>query len=299
MTDINSIINTVICGDCAVVMKNIPDNSIDLVVTSPPYDINTLRTYKGFTFDFESIAKELSRVVKIKGTVCWVVGDAMIKKSKSLTSFKQAIFFKELGFNIHEVLIYEKNSSAFPASRKGKHYSNIYEFIFVMSKDGEPNIVNLLADKKNRWQGYTNFGQHTHRNVEGELVKTGMKPVPEYSVRGNIWKYNTGKGYSAPDDGEIAHKHPAIFPIELASDLILSYSNPGCIVADIMAGSGTTLKACKMLDRNFIGIEISEEYCGIINERLNITDNKKKLFQEEVDKKRLNIQPEQKTLFKL
>jgi DNA modification methylase len=100
-------IDRIIEGDCLQVMKQFPDNFIDLTVTSPPYD--NLRKYNGYTFDFEGIAKDLFRVTKPGGVVVWVVGDATIDGSETGTSFKQALYFKEIGFKLHDTMIYKKN----------------------------------------------------------------------------------------------------------------------------------------------------------------------------------------------
>ena len=100
-------LNTIFNEDCLNTMRAMPDGVIDLVITSPPYD--DLRNYKGYSFDFESIAKELFRVVKEGGVVVWVVGDATVDGSETGTSFRQALFFKEVGFNLHDTMIYMKN----------------------------------------------------------------------------------------------------------------------------------------------------------------------------------------------
>jgi DNA modification methylase len=260
----NDYINKVVQGNCVEVMCSIPDDVIDIVVSSPPY--GEIRAYKGYIFDYKLVAKELFRVTKPGGVVVWVVGDETIKGSRSLTSFEQALYFKnEAGFTAHDIMIYEKNGASFPARKDGNRYTNIYEWMFVFSK-GKPKTTNLICDKKNAWAGYTSFGKHTQRGKDGILVHTDKKPTPEFSVRNNIWRYNTGRNYSTKD--EIAFKHPAIFPEELAEDHIKTWSNPGDIVLDPMCGSGTTLKMAKVLSRNFIGIDISEEYCEIARERV-------------------------------
>ena len=256
-------INQIIEGDCLDVMKSIPNNSIDLVVTSPPYD--DLRDYEGYSFDFESIAKELFRLMKKGGVVTWIVGDAMVDGSETGTSFRQALYFKEIGLNLHDTMIYEKNGSSYPAGRDGNRYTQIFEYMFVFSKGG-PKSTKLICDKKNRWEGYTSFGKSKIRDKYGELKTRIMTPVPAFSPRNNIWRYYTGKNYSSKDT--IASEHPAIFPEKLARDHILSWSNENDIVLDPMCGSGTTCKMAKQLNRRFIGIEISKEYCDIANNRL-------------------------------
>lgn len=142
--------------DCLQGLKLLEDNSIDLTVTSPPYD--DLRNYKGYSFDFENIAKELYRVTKTGGILVWIVGDATSKGSESGTSFRQALYFKECGFNLHDTMIYEKNSSSFPAARTSKRYTQIFEYMFVFCKGKIRNDISLLCDKPNKWAGHTNWG---------------------------------------------------------------------------------------------------------------------------------------------
>lgn len=250
--------------DCLEGLKLLDNESIDLIVTSPPYD--DIRKYNGFTFDIDSIIKELYRTMKKGGVVVWVVGDQTVNGSESGTSFKQALKFIEGGFKLHDTMIYEKNTSSFPARRNGNRYTQIFEYMFVFSK-GKPKTVNLICDKPNKWAGHTNWGKNTQRDVNNDLKETSdIKPVPEFSPRNNIWKYVVGGGFATKD--KIAHKHPAIFPEKLAEDHILSWSNEGDVVLDIFAGSGTTLKMAKLNNRKYLGFEISIEYCEIIKERL-------------------------------
>ena len=272
-------LNYITCGDCVTKLKELPDNSIDLVVTSPPYD--DLRSYKnnldkvkgeynGYSFPFEQIATELYRVMKKGGTVVWVVGDAVIKGSETGSSFRQALFFKEVGFNIHDTMIYEKNGSSFPARRTGNRYSQIFEYMFVFTK-GKPKTAKLICDKKNKWSGWTTFGKTgTMRTKAGTLVERVQKPVPEFSPRNNKWKYNTGKNYSTKDN--IAFEHPAIFPELLAEDHIITWSEVGDVVLDPFVGSGTTTKMAHINKRKWIGIDISQEYCDIAKERMKIAE---------------------------
>ena len=257
-------LNKIYNMDCLEGMKLLEDNSIDLTVTSPPYD--DLRKYNGYSWDFEGIAKELYRVTKQGGVVVWVVGDKTAKGTESGSSFKQALGMMEVGFNLHDTMIYEKNTSSFPAKRTGNRYTQIFEYMFVFSK-GKPKTANLICDKPNKYAGTINWGKNTHRDFNNDLkVTENIKPVPEFSPRNNIWRYIVGGGFATKD--KIAHKHPAIFPEQLAHDHIISWSNEGDVVMDIFMGSGTTAKMCKLLHRNYIGFEISEEYCQVAEERL-------------------------------
>jgi site-specific DNA-methyltransferase (adenine-specific) len=234
------------------------DNFIDLTVTSPPYD--NLREYKGYSFKFEDIAKELYRVTKEGGVVVWVVGDATINGSESLTSFKQAIYFVEqCGFNLHDTMIYWKNSAPINYMR----YEPAFEFMFVISK-GKPKTFNAIFEKKT-WKD-KRLVKATKRNKDGSFV-LGFASQKEIKIADNIWYYNVGGGHVTKD--KEAYKHPAIFPEKLAEDHIISWSNEGDLVYDCFGGSGTVAKmACKW-QRNWILSEISEEYCKIAEKRIS------------------------------
>ena len=260
-------INKIYCESNLDTMVRMPDNFIDLTVTSPPYD--NLRTYNGYCFDFENVAKELFRTTKNGGVVVWIVGDATVNGSESGMSFKQALYFMQCGFKLHDTMIYEKNSSAFPASRNGNRYTQIFEYMFVFSK-GKPKC-NLIIDEANKWAGFTNWGNNTQYNKEGVLIKTNnIKPVPDFSPRNNIWKYVVGFNDKTG--------HPAVFPEQLANDHILSWSNENDIVYDPFMGSGTTAKMAIKNNRNWIGSEISEEYVNIANKRIFNLPTQQTLF---------------------
>lgn len=251
----------IICGDSVDILQKFPLCSIDLIVTSPPYD--NLRDYKGYNFRFEDMVLQLKKVLRAGGVIVWVVGDATIKGSETGTSFKQALYFKEIGFNLHDSMIYMKNSFANPSSNR---YHNIFEYMFIFSK-GRPKTFNGIKDRKNKYAGQTSWGRNTSRQKDGTLVERPRKVIAKYGMRYNVWKYNTGKGFSSKD--KIAFQHPAIFPEQLAIDHIKSWSNPGDLVLDPMCGSGTTCVAAKQLGRRYIGIDISSEYCKIAQDRIN------------------------------
>lgn len=264
--NIDNFIGQITNGDSAVVLSTIKSNSVDLVVTSPPYD--ELRDYNNdFVWDFNSfkkIARQLYRVVKEGGVVVWVVGDSVVKGNKSLSSFKQALYFQQIGFNMFDVIIYEKAGTAPPHKNR---YFNAFEYMFVLSK-GNPKTINLLEDKPNKWANHSTFGNVTRREQDGTLTPKGRKVVKPFGVRTNIWRYNNGRGFSTKD--KIAYEHPAIFPEKLVQDHIISWSNEGDIVLDPFCGSGTVAKVASLLNRKWVGIEISSEYCKIANERLGL-----------------------------
>jgi len=248
--------NVCYLGDCLEVMKGIEDKSINLTVTSPPYD--NLRTYNGYTFNFEEIAKELYRITKDGGVVVWVVGDATIKGSETGTSFKQALYFKEIGFNLHDTMIWRKTNPV-PQFPTIPRYTNDFEYMFILSK-GKIKTFNCLTTKTKT------AGKSINRNTKSAFSEQSAdRPrdvitiTKETKRLSNTWEIGVGSKNK---------EHPAIFPEKLAEDHILSWSNEGDTVLDPMAGSGTTLKMAKKNNRNYIGIEISKEYCEVIKERV-------------------------------
>jgi site-specific DNA-methyltransferase (adenine-specific) len=272
-------VNKVIQSNCIDGMKTLEDEVIDLCVTSPPYD--DLRSYNdssSWNFDtFKVVAEQLYRVMKVGGVVVWVVGDATVKGSETGSSFRQCIHFMDLGFILHDTMIYEKNGSPFPARRDGNRYSQVFEYMFVLSKKTKPKTANLLCDKPNRWAGYTHFGKGTIRTKDGSLIERNIKPIPEFSPRNNIWKYNTGKNYSSKDDA--AFEHPAIFPESLAKDHILTWSEENDLILDPFMGSGTTAVACIETNRKYLGFEVDPAYYDVclrrIEQHVTIVENKK------------------------
>lgn len=250
------------------VCKDSPPHSIDLTVTSPPYD--NLREYNGSSKwnygVFCRVAKELFRITKPGGVVVWIVGDATVKGSETGSSFKQALFFMECGFNLHDTMIYQKDACPFPETNR---YYPSFEYMFVFSK-GKPKTANLIADKPNKHFGDKITG--TGRNQDGELIKHSavrnrtQRKVKEYGVRTNVWLYSVGKWKITKD--EYAYAHPAMFPENLAQDHILTWSNEGDIVLDPFLGAGTTAKMSALNNRHYIGFEIDPKYFDIANRRI-------------------------------
>ena len=255
-------------GSCLEIMPEL--EQVDLTVTSPPYD--NLRDYKGYVFNFEEIAKELFRITKDGGVVVWVVGDATINGSETGTSFKQALYFKEIGFNLHDTMIYQKVNFSMPQKNR---YHQIFEFMFIFSK-GKPKSFNPIIDRKNKWIGKTCFGKNTVRLKNGETKAIGGedKKINQYGKRFNIWRMNT------VGQENVCKKlpHPAMFPKKLARDHILSWSNKGDIVLDPMCGSGTVPKMCEKLNRRWLACEISEEYCELSAKRIEAETSQLKLW---------------------
>jgi site-specific DNA-methyltransferase (adenine-specific) len=226
----------------------------------------------------------LYRVTKKGGMVCWVVQDQTVDGFKTCSTEQQCLWFKEQGFRVHEKIIYEKHAFAYPFM---KGYHQVWEMMYKFSK-GEPKTFNPIKDKINKSyiKGYT-FGKK-RRKQDGSMSHeddTERLTAGRFGKRFNIWRYIVGKGNSSTD--EIAFKHPAIFPEQLAKDLIISYSNKGDVVLDCFHGSGTTGKMCVIKNSRYIGNEISEEYCKNIDKRINIYKHRLQSLGQYIPPKRV------------
>lgn len=261
-------LNKIYNMDCVEGMKMLPDNCIDLTVTSPPYD--NLRNYNGFSWDFEATAKEMYRITKPGGVVVWVVNDKIIDGDESGTRLKQVLYFKEIGFKLNNTMIWKK-TNPMPQHTNARRYTDAFEFMFVFSK-GKPNTFNPLMEK------CKTAGKSTDRNKDSSALRDlgnfkGVWRRNEITVtkklkrKTNVWEFATANRNNG---------HPAVFPEQLANDHILSWSNPGDTVLDPFMGSGTTAKMAILNNRNYIGFELSSEYCAIANARIEEARNEQK-----------------------
>ena len=252
-----------ICNEnCLETMKKLPQNCVDLVLTSPPYD--NMRSYKNnTTSEFEKIAAGLFRILKEGGVIVWVVGDQTIKGNETGTSFRQALYFKEIGLNLFDTMIYQKMPRG--AVGSNKTYWQSFEYMFVFSK-GPPKTINLIKDRPNKESRGGDRG--TKRLKNGMLLNIERNGYGRYGRRTNIWSYNIGKGHSASDN--LAYRHPAIFPEKLAEDHIKTWTQKDDLVYDPFLGSGTTAKMCIIHKRRFIGSELNNDYCSIAEQRIKI-----------------------------
>jgi len=246
-------LDQIICGDNCEVMRQMPSESIDLVVTSPPYD--DLRTYGGHSWDFYGVAWNLKRLLKPGGVIVWVVADATKDGSETGTSMRQALHFQGIGLNLHDTMIYRKQNYL-PQNARSR-YDQCFEFCFVFSS-GRPCSANLLKDRPNAKAGVTHK-TGGRKNADGRLHDKRVVTVAPLGLRSNVWDVSVG-GHHNP--------HPAAMPEVLARDQILSWSNPGDVVLDPFSGSGTTAKMARETGRRFIGIEVNPEYVEISRKRL-------------------------------
>lgn len=254
-------VDNVYHADAAVYLAALPAEYVDLVVTSPPYD--NLRTYNGHsTFDFETIARETYRVLKPGGVLVWVVGDATVEGSETLTSFRQAIeFVDKHGFKMHDTMIWNKTSTFEPANVR---YYQVFEYMFILSK-GVPAVFNPLM-KPNRKAGQIINSTSRRATGDTQALHGNGKAYRDESPLNNVWDYEPGFMKSSKD--EAAFEHPAIFPEALAERHILTWSNPGDIVLDYFMGSGTTAKMARKNGRRYLGCDVNYEYVCLARERL-------------------------------
>lgn len=250
-------------GNCLQLLKTIPEDSIDLTVTSPPYD--KLRSYNGNNelwgeHVWKAVIQDLYRVTKDGGIVVWIVGDATIKGSETSTSFKQALWAIECGFNLHDTMIWDKENFTAIGALKVR-YAPVFEYMFVWTK-GKIRTFNPIKDKENKRYGEVFY--NTVRQADGTTIDgcgKGVKKIAKFGQRHNVWR-------QAPEKDNNKRLHPAVFPEQIVEDHIVSWSNVGDTVLDPFMGSGTTGVVCKKLDRNFIGMEIDEEYFDLATERI-------------------------------
>jgi site-specific DNA-methyltransferase (adenine-specific) len=255
---IECFINQVFCTDALTLLGALPDNSVDLIITSPPYD--GLRTYNGYSFNFQPTARESYRVLKSGGVLVWVVGDSVVNGSETLTSMRQALYFVDvIGFRMHDTMIYEKDG--LPFSDPARCYQ-VWEYMFVLSK-GAPKTTKIPRVQSRKEVKTT--GPLTRMANGSKVRMTGKTGNSERNMI-NVWKFGTGGGKGTKD--KFAFEHPAIFPEKLAERHILTWSNPGDIVLDYFLGSGTTAKMARNNERRYIGCDISQEYVQIANRRL-------------------------------
>jgi site-specific DNA-methyltransferase (adenine-specific) len=251
-------LDQIICGDNCEIMRQMPSESIDLVVTSPPYD--DLRTYGGHSWDFYGVAWNLKRLLKPGGVIVWVVNDETKDGDETGTSFRQALHFKDVGLRLHDTMIWDKGGFTAVGSTSVR-YGPSTEYMFVASK-GKPAAFNPIRDRPNIHAGATRKAGRLVRLPSGEMLRKTheVKPAADFGIRFNVWK--------VANPGVAGQAHPATFPESLARDHILSWSNPGDVVLDPFSGSGTTAKMARETGRRFIGIEVNPEYVEMSRKRL-------------------------------
>ena len=252
-------IDKIHCGDNCDLVAKIPRESVDLVVTSPPYD--DLRQYGGHSWDFYGIAWQLARTLKPGGVIVWIVCDQTENGSESGSSLEQALHFKRIGLRLHDTMIWNKGSFTGVGSVSVR-YGPSTEFMFVLSK-GRPRVFNPIKDRRNNYSGKIRK-VNTLRLPSGEMIRKTHEALPmeDFGIRFNVWDIS-------PENSNIKRVHPAQFPENLARDHIASWSNAGDLVLDPFSGSGTTCKAAKDLGRRYIGIEVNPEYCEMAELRIS------------------------------
>jgi len=253
--------NKIICGDSIVEMKKIENNSIDLVVFSPPYD--NLRDYNGYNMNLHDIGVELYRIAKEGGIVAIVIQDQTNDGHKSLTSFRTAVdWCDNIGFGLFETTIYKKQGK--DGAWWSKRFRVDHEYIHIFIKGKRPNHFDKEELKITSKHGGKNMTGGANRNKDGKTTSSSKFMINEMKCRGTIWDYANGG-----DKNRVKRKHPAPFPDKIPYDLIKCFTKEGDVVLDPMVGSGSSCVAANILKRKYIGIDISEEYCEISRQRIH------------------------------
>ena len=274
-------LNTTQCMDCVEGMKRLPDNSIDLMITSPPYD--KTRDYAGFDYDLHATGKEVYRLLKDGGIAVMVIQDQTKSYGKTLTSFKMAVDWCEnIGFKLFECLIYRKYAGE--GAWWNKRFRVDHEYMPVFLKGKRPQYFNKEPLKiPSKWAGKTLTGGAT-RLTNGQTLKARPIKINPLKCRGTIWEYLT-----AGDGSQLKHLHPATYPDKLPYDFIQCFCPKEGVILDPFMGSGTTAISAKKLERNFIGFDISREYCELTKLRLKteIKPAQKTLWVEKLLKEKI------------
>ena len=254
-------LDRLLCCDAIEGMRALPSSSIPCVVTSPPYDQTF--DYGGHRWDHEKfmlVAHELWRVAMPGGVVCWVVRDQIADGDQTASSFHQALYFKGLGFRLHNTIVIKKQIIR-GISRV--RYGVAPEFAFVLSK-GRPRTINLIEDKQNKFGG--RLMRFSTRDRDGTKSNTAKALIRPFGVRGNVWRYTTGSRVTAKEG--YAYEHPALMPEKLAHDLIVSWSRPGDLVLDPFGGAATTAKMALLSHRRYLSIEAHTPYHDLARRRM-------------------------------
>lgn len=260
-------INTILHGDSAEVMKSLPDNCIPLTVTSPPFA--KMRLYGGHAYTWETftrVATQLARITMDGGVICWVVRNQIVNKRENLQAEKEKLFFADdLGLWPHQTILGAPKGVPLPNANR---YASNYDYVYVFSK-GRPRFVHIIRDRRNRLFGAIKNNRLIRKaNGTARLACGGEYTIAKWGFRSNIWSYATGGTNTATD--RVSAEHPARMGEPLAEDLIISFSKPGDLVFDPFAGAGTTLKMALLNQRQWLGVEIFDEYVEIIEERMKL-----------------------------
>ena len=253
--------NKLITGDNISVLKRFPDNSVDLVFTSPPYD--SQRTYKGFPpVDFIALGHELYRVIKPNAPIVFVIQDGIHRKRRTATTARLIVDMVDTcGLHLWECFIAHKTSTI-PVKKEGAvRCKTDHEFVPIFTKGDNENIKTFNVPEVNiRW-----LNTYKEANIVDRLGNRKLQKIHSTAktrVKGTIWNYAPSAVYA----NRLKYKHPAVFPNQFARDFIETFTNPGDLVLDPFSGSGTTAIEAYKLYRFYAGIDISKEYTAIASE---------------------------------
>jgi len=264
-------VNKIICADNVSLLKTLPDECIDLVVTSPPYD--ELRDYNGYILDLHGLGEQLLRVLKDGGICVMVIQDSTKDFAKSLTSFRTIVdWCDNIGFRLFECNIYNRQGTEGAWWKQRFRVDHEYMPIFLKGKRPQYfDKENLKIPSKHANKVMTGA------NIRTKNGKTGSRKVKINPTKcpGTVMTF----GNTCGGESKLKSKHPAVFPNMLAYDMIECFCPPDGIVLDPFNGSGTTTLAAKSLGRNYIGIDVSDEYNKIAELRLETEIIKRKSIE--------------------
>jgi site-specific DNA-methyltransferase (adenine-specific) len=262
---------TVFHGDCIEVMRQLPDDSLDSIVTSPPYAMQRSSTYGGVLENeypewTVKVFSEFQRILKPQGSIMWNISPHVRNGQLADYVLKMRFALRANGWFEHDELIWVKPDKM-PTGR-ANWPKRSWESVFWYSRTKNPyanaKANGNLISEKDRLRALN------RRNAfQGRDARLGWDHLPKGS--GKTGEYSRGKNWISIAVRSIRNEtdHPAPFPLKLAQWMMKFNTPPGGTVLDPFAGSGTTIEACVIEGFNCIAIEREADYLPLIEARLN------------------------------
>ena len=251
----------ILVGDCLNLLGTLPPDSVDLTVTSPPYD--DLRRYDTpAPLDLPALGRALLRVTRPGGVCAVVIQDASRRHAKSLSSFRLAVdWCDHAGWRLFECCLYVRHAAPGPWWRT--RFRVDHEYVLIFLKGDRPRTFH----KEALLVPTLHAGERVRRRPFARRGTPWGDPPPAVQplqCRGTVWRYAA----SSAERNALKLTHPATMPDKLAGDLIRCFSDPGGLVLDPLMGSGTTVVMAARLGRAYVGMDASAAYARIARDRL-------------------------------
>ena len=253
-------------GDCSELLKNIPSDSVDLVITSPPYNIGKKYEKKAslesYLKDMEPVIAEMDRVLAATGNLCWQVGNYVHKGEVFPLDIYFYEIFKRFGLKLRNRIIWRFNHGLHCTKR----FSGRYETILWFTKSDE-YIFNLDPVRvPAKYPGKRHFKGPKKGQLSGNPL--GKNPSDIWDVVKQDWEDEVWDIPNVKANHPEKTEHPCQFPVELVQRCVLALTQPGGVVLDPYCGVGSTIIAALQHDRKAIAAEQDSNYVAITRERI-------------------------------